>query len=251
MSEFQKSHQNEQPARGRRAQAARKPPQTAVNPEQFRENHAALRSQDVLAAQQQVGNQAVQRALDGASRRRQAADESGNLNQDISDAIQKKRGGGSALPEDLRRDAEERLGSDFSGVRLHTDEEADHLSRSVSARAFTVGQDIFFKRGVYTPGARAGRETLIHELTHVIQQSGSKSSGRLKLGAPDTALEHEADRLGKRHAASAPGSASGAVQKQEEEEVQSQPVEEEELQAQAEEEEELQAQASEEDELQA
>ena len=34
---------------------------------------------------------------------------------------------------------------EFAGVRLHDDGEADFLSRSVRARAFTFGQHVFFR----------------------------------------------------------------------------------------------------------
>ncbi len=152
---------------------------------------------------------------------------SGELDSGISNAIQKKRGSGSSLPESAQREARKALGRDFKDVRIHTDGDAHELSRAIHARAFTIGNDIFFKQGAYAPGTKAGRETLIHELTHVVQQSGNKSSGRLKLGAPDTVHEKEADRMGK-GPVSAGSARSGAVQAQEEDDL-IQPQEEEDL----------------------
>lgn len=67
---------------------------------------------------------------------------------------------------------ERALGADFGGVRVHTDERADALNRSLRARAFTTGADIFFRRGAYDPASPGGREVLAHELTHVVQQQG-------------------------------------------------------------------------------
>src|SRR5437016_4221167 len=53
------------------------------------------------------------------------------------------RSGGDPLPEAQRVDMEGRFGTDLSAVRLHTGAQADALNRSVQARAFTVGTDIF------------------------------------------------------------------------------------------------------------
>jgi hypothetical protein len=139
-------------------------------------------------------------------------------------------------------------------VRLHTDEQADQISRRISARAFTIGKDIFFKKGAYSPGSSQGRETLIHELTHVVQQSGKGSSGTLKLGDPGSAMEQQADKLGKKAAQGVSKSSPAQVQRMSIED-------EEELQMQAEEEEDaadaacgrrgmLQMQSVEEEELQ-
>ena len=66
------------------------------------------------------------------------------------------RGGGDPLPAGFRAEAEAGFGADFSGVRVHTDPDADRLARSVSARAVTTGDDIFFGRGRYQPEARSG-----------------------------------------------------------------------------------------------
>lgn len=189
-----------------------------VNAEQMMQSPESLRPADVLAAQQTVGNQVVQRALDKEDRRKGLTDEQGNLRQEITSQIQQKRGGGSPLPENIQKEASKKLGRSFKDVRIHTDEAADTLSRTISARAFTIGKDIFFKNGVFTPGSSAGRETIIHELTHVVQQGGKGgASGALKLGAPDTAHEKEADRIGKKHAASVGVAQAGAVQRQGEE----------------------------------
>ncbi|WP_442941950.1 eCIS core domain-containing protein [Nostoc sp.] len=44
------------------------------------------------------------------------------------------------------------------------------MNCSIQARAFTTGQDVFFRSGEYNPGSRGGQELLTHELTHVVQQ---------------------------------------------------------------------------------
>jgi membrane protein implicated in regulation of membrane protease activity len=67
---------------------------------------------------------------------------------------------------------EPRFGVDFGDVRIHTDDEAAHISRQINAKAFTHGQDIYFGAGRYTPASDAGKRLLAHELTHVVQQGG-------------------------------------------------------------------------------
>ena len=60
------------------------------------------------------------------------------------DEALKHQGPGAALPEDVRRDAEARLGTDFARVRVHTDPAAGRAARAVGARAFAFGEHIFF-----------------------------------------------------------------------------------------------------------
>lgn len=94
----------------------------------------------------------------------------------IEGDIQRVRGGGQMLPDALRARMETAFSADFSGVRLHTDAQAHALNQSLSARAFTTGQDIFFRGGEYNPGSQTGQELLAHELTHVIQQMPASRS---------------------------------------------------------------------------
>ncbi len=88
------------------------------------------------------------------------------------DGINASRGGGQPMPATLRSQMESGFGTDFSGVRLHTDSKAADLSRGIQARAFTYGNDIYFNRGEYQPYSVAGQHLIAHELTHVVQQSG-------------------------------------------------------------------------------
>jgi hypothetical protein len=62
-------------------------------------------------------------------------------------------------------------GVDFSQVKVHNDAVSDQLNQSIQARAFTTGQDVFFRGGEYDPGSRGGQELIAHELTHVVQQN--------------------------------------------------------------------------------
>jgi hypothetical protein len=89
------------------------------------------------------------------------------------------RGQGRPLPPALKEDFETKFGADFQGVRIHTDAQSDQLNRSVQAKAFTTGQDVFFRKGAYEPGSRPGQELLAHELTHVVQQSGGVQANEM------------------------------------------------------------------------
>lgn len=84
--------------------------------------------------------------------------------------LSRQRGGGSPLPASLRADFEPKFGIDFSGVRVHNNEESHQLNQSIRAKAFTSGQDIFFRREAYQPDSRGGQELIAHELAHVTQQ---------------------------------------------------------------------------------
>lgn len=81
-------------------------------------------------------------------------------------------GRGMPLPPSARGFFEPRFGRDFSAVNIHTGEPAARLARSVGARAFTLGSDIVFGAGEFSPGSMAGQHLLAHELTHVVQQTG-------------------------------------------------------------------------------
>ncbi|HKG15257.1 MAG TPA: DUF4157 domain-containing protein [Pyrinomonadaceae bacterium] len=100
---------------------------------------------------------------------------------------------GSPIEPQTRAFMESRFGESFSHVRVHTDAKAAESARALHARAFTVGSDIVFA------GSSAARDpsTLAHELTHVVQQSRGlvPSSGGLRVSPPNTAHEHEADRV--------------------------------------------------------
>jgi hypothetical protein len=94
------------------------------------------------------------------------------VSEDLETRINNARGGGQPLAGDIRTSMEGAFGTDFGGVKLHTDSEADELNRQLSARAFTTGKDVFFRQGEYSPTSDSGRKLIAHELTHVIQQTG-------------------------------------------------------------------------------
>lgn len=145
-----------------------------------------------LALQRAVGNQGIRLAL-----KKLAQDSETPVPAQLERSIEATRGGGKALDAELRSSMEQAFGRDLSAVRVHTGGEADRLSRSLGAEAFTTGSDIYFRDGQYRPETEGGKELLAHELTHVAQQ-GPVVQGRLTVGAPDDAYERQADETARR-----------------------------------------------------
>ncbi|MCP4155989.1 MAG: DUF4157 domain-containing protein [bacterium] len=92
-----------------------------------------------------------------------------------SSGINVLNGGGQPLLKSTRTFFEPRFGRDFSQVRMHTGSKASKLATAVNARAFTLGRDIVFKSGQFSPGTMTGKKLIAHELTHVIQQKNNTS----------------------------------------------------------------------------
>ncbi len=76
---------------------------------------------------------------------------------ELESAIQQSRGSGQPLSNSIREPMEQAFGGvDFSGVKVHTDGQSDQLNQSIQAKAFTTGQDIYFRQGVYQPNSQGG-----------------------------------------------------------------------------------------------
>src|SRR5205823_14023107 len=93
----------------------------------------------------------------------------------------------------------ERMGHDFSDVRVHTGGKADESARSISAQAYTVGTDVVFRSGAYQPDTSSGRHVLAHELAHVVQQkagpvAGTPAPGGISVSHPSDSFEQAAVR---------------------------------------------------------
>jgi hypothetical protein len=138
-----------------------------------------------------VGNQAFGNTLarDGAG-----IMPTGQVHPDVQGRIDASRGSGAGLDAAVRDRFEGDLGS-LGDVTVHTDETADQLNRSVSARAFATGTDVYFAKGEYNPGSADGDRLIAHELAHVVQQRGAANTGPLSVSNPGDALENEADSV--------------------------------------------------------
>lgn len=83
---------------------------------------------------------------------------------------------GRSIDQATRNFMESRFGENFGHVRIHTDGQAAASAEVVNARAYTVGRNIVFGAGQYSPGNSTGKSLLAHELTHVLQQGEGASS---------------------------------------------------------------------------
>lgn len=90
---------------------------------------------------------------------------------DIQRKLDQSKGGGKPLSAPVKTDMESSFGTDFSGVRVHTDDKAVQMNQQLKAQAFTHGKDVYFNQGKYNPESAGGKELLAHELTHVVQQN--------------------------------------------------------------------------------
>ena len=118
----------------------------------------------------------------------------GRAHPDVEATIAQSRGSGGSLDAGTRERMGPALGDSLGDVRVHTDDTADALARSVSARAFTTGSDLYFAKGEYSPGSSGGDRLLAHELSHVVQQRGAPTSGPLQVSEPGEPLEVDADQ---------------------------------------------------------
>jgi hypothetical protein len=104
-------------------------------------------------------------------------------------------GGGSPLEPAVRLRMEMAFGRPLGDARVHTDAEANALSRDLDATAVTWGRDVYFGPGAYAPMTATGTELLAHELSHVLQ-SGAVNSLPMSISRPSDPHEREAARSG-------------------------------------------------------
>jgi hypothetical protein len=118
---------------------------------------------------------------------------------------------GSPLPENLQRKFGASLGTDLSGVRVHTGGPSAAAARATGAQAYTLGQDIHFNHGKYDPRDPAGEELLAHEVAHTVQQrgaAGGQAMFKLEVSSPGDDHEHEADHAARDMVAGKPSTVS-------------------------------------------
>ncbi len=170
---------------------------------------AGLAPSAILNLQRAVGNAGVQALLE--------EDEEPSPVHEVVGS-----GAGSPLDAGTRTLMEDRLGHDFSEVRVHTGAKADESARSINAVAYTVGSDVVFGSGHYAPDTPTGQRTLAHELTHVVQQragpvEGTPAPGGVRLSDPSDRFEQAAERTAA-EAMNGPATVQPAVQREGEEE---------------------------------
>ena len=118
-----------------------------------------------------------------------------NLPANVRDVV---RSPGQPLNSRAATTLEGRLGHDFGRVRVHTDAQADSSARTLGAMAYTIGDNIVFASGRYSPHTTEGQRLLAHEAVHVVQQ-GRAGSPHPGVAPADSAAEQEADAISSRH----------------------------------------------------
>ncbi|MEO9805892.1 MAG: DUF4157 domain-containing protein [Reichenbachiella sp.] len=110
----------------------------------------------------------------------------------IENSLRSSKGGGRPMSDETRSFMENRIGVDFSRVKIHNDSNAVRMNQELGAQAFAQGQNIYFNQGKYNPDSSSGKHLLAHELTHTVQQGNASaiqkqdddsSSSKLSLGS--------------------------------------------------------------------
>lgn len=149
----------------------------------------------IVAVVRPAGSQGPQRVSSGeveTGSRAPVGAAGGAVDAGLERSIDGARGGGRALERDVRSRMEAAFGADFSSVRVHTDDKAAEISRSLSANAFTSGRDIFFGRSQYDPASEGGQRLIAHELAHTVQQGAVAGSTEVQRDFRPARLVHNA-----------------------------------------------------------
>lgn len=103
---------------------------------------------------------------------------------------------GRTMEGGIRSRLESSFRCDLSRVRVHSDESAARAASAINARAFTLGQNIWFGRNEFAPNSVGGFHLLAHEVAHTIQQGAQTPAVQrsLAVGAVDDPAEAAADR---------------------------------------------------------
>ena len=162
------------------------------------------------------GNQALQRLLCTRSvQAKHTVDQPGNkydqegqvmgtaafeLPQSVRRALAET---GTALPASLRTMSEHHLGTELSGLRVHTGAAAARANQTLESMAFTVGRDIVLLRAATLQDT----EVMTHEIAHALQPTAPASAPMV---APlKSNAEREAEYAAKKLTDSSRTSAAG------------------------------------------
>lgn len=149
----------------------------------------------ILNLQQTIGNQAVQRLMESgticakfktgqakalnlpwiqAAREEEARGEGLTTPPGFVNRIESMHSVGTSLTRKVRTESEALLGGSFGSVRVHIDPAANKITRKLGAKAFSMGNDIYFQKGELDLHGHRGRNILEHELAHVSKNKGQK-----------------------------------------------------------------------------
>ena len=193
-------------SRGRLRELNIKPcgPETAVRHLQsIQHSYGALGVQKTVGGLQMTrGNQFVLRMMETNSSAKKIISENiqKSVKATVPEQVQNLIGSnksGLALSEKEQALMKNGTGKDPANVRIYNNHESYEAAKSIGARAFTVGQKIYFGKGQYHPENRTGQKLIAHEVAHAFQQERATipSLNSIKISSPDDHLERQADRV--------------------------------------------------------
>lgn len=94
--------------------------------------------------------------------------------------------------DSLKEKMGEKLGADFSGVRLHHDTHSVEMNQGANAKAFTSGKDIYMGSGGFNSSIAA------HEMVHTMQQGAVSSTETTVINAPSGSVQYIKERTRER-----------------------------------------------------
>lgn len=107
-----------------------------------------------------------------------------------------------SVPADLRAQLEPMLGANLSDVAVHRGPATARAASDLQARAFTVDSEVHLPDKLGPTSHGEGRETLAHELTHVVQQRRLGAVKPDESSSSGEAMEAEARTVARRVAGS-------------------------------------------------
>jgi Domain of unknown function (DUF4157) len=116
----------------------------------------------------------------------------GVVHPDVEAAISASRGRGQPLETGVRDTLEKRLAAPLDDVRIHTGDQADTVARAVSARAFTVGSDIYFSREESQAAGREPSALVTAKVAHVLEHYEFRIAAHLRAGRLQRPLDPRA-----------------------------------------------------------
>lgn len=234
--------ENDHPRRkAEEAQKAPEQPQKAANEVQKAANEVQKAGDDIQKAPEGVQmekedeeypvteedeKEGAKVFLGGGDEKAQKKDEEGQedkskaheASKEFEKELQEAKSGGMPLPTATKEFMEGRFGVDFSRVRVHTDKQSDRLNKQIGAKAFAIGNHVFFSSGRFQPESDEGKFLLAHELTHVVQQGAAvkKSPDSLQKAEEKPQKSPEVQKAEEKPQKAEEAQATSLIQKKEE-----------------------------------
>jgi hypothetical protein len=163
-----------------------------------RRNADAVEDEDVKRVQEPGKKRAnTRRAKQGRRIDRRATGDNDTPNVEAALSLIAGADPSQYLPKALADRLSRELGIDASAVRIHDDVRAHQAAANLGARAFAIGDDVFFAKGAYDPTSVDGIELIAHEVAHVAQQRNQTAASEERLSSQTDPHEQEADDFAK------------------------------------------------------